>query len=411
MNWYAQAKKLREERAKAVKTAEDILSAAEKEKRDLTPEESEQFKTIHGEVDKLLEKIEQTERQGKANDALESAVNPVKPGGSESDTDADKAKAGYRDAFWKYARSGLADMEPEARALIQKHFRAQATSPDSAGGATIPEDFRRAIEVALKRFGGMRQAATVFTSTSGADLPWPTSNDTANEGELLGENVQAAEQDIVFSSITLGAFTYSSKVIRVSLQLLQDSAFNLETFLSDRFGERLGRITNRHYTTGTGTGQPNGVVTASVAGFTAANAAAIVHDDLLELKHSVDPAYRVGPKVGWMFNDNTLLQIKQLKDSDGRPLWQAGIAVGTPDRIDGDLFTINQDIASIATTAKSVLYGDFSKYVIRDVLTVQMLRLVERFADFLQVGFLAFMRTDADLIDAGTNPIKHLVHP
>ena len=211
----------------------------------------------------------------------------------------------------------------------------------------------------------------------------------------------------MFGELVLGAYKYTSKIIRVSVELLQDSAFNMEQYIGGKFGERLGRATAAHYATGTGTGQPNGLMTAATAGVTAASATAITYLEMLDLKHSVDPAYRVSPM--WLFNDSTLKALKQLVDLDGRPLWSPAIAADAPATFDGDPYQIDQGIDSIATGNRTVAYGDMSKYLIRDVLGMQMVTLRERYADFHQAGFIAFMRTDADLLDAGTNPIKYLV--
>jgi HK97 family phage major capsid protein len=149
---------------------------------------------------------------------------------------------------------------------------------------------------------------------------------------------------------------------------------------------------------------------------TAANASSIVAADLIDLFHGVDPAYRNGPKVAFMMNDSTLKAIRKLKDDSGGAgvgnfLWMAGLSAGIPDTILGKPYFVNQDMASIATTNKTVLFGDFSKYLIRNVREITMLRLVERYADFHQVGFLAFSRHDGRILDAGTDPLKVLVHP
>ena len=131
----------------------------------------------------------------------------------------------------------------------------------------------------------------------------------------------------------------------------------------------------------------------------------VIYEDLVDLEHSVDPAYRA--EAEFMFHDDTLKVLKKLKDADGRPLWLPGVAVREPDTILGYNYVINQDMPIMAANAKSILFGDFSKYMIRDVMDLMLLRLVERYADFAQVGFIAFSRHDGDLLDAGTNPIKH----
>lgn len=335
----------------------------------------------------------------------EGGRNGVERGGDEL-AEAFKASG----CEWDTKEGGITvSLMNSAPSTIDQLMAAQSVGTDAAGGYTVPEGFLPNLERALLDYGGVRQAATILRTATGNSLPMPDMNDTGNTGALLAENTQDTEQDITFGVTTLDAYKYTSKIIRVSKELEQDSAFNIGTEIGSAAGIRLGRIFNTHGTTGTGSSQPNGIVTASTAGKTAASATAITHDELLDLKHSVDPAYRRGGMSSWMFNDATLLALKKLKDADNRPLWQAGIAVGDPDRLDGDTFIINQDMASIATGNKTVLYGCLSKFYCREVLGVTLVRMVERYADFHQTGYVAIMRFDADLRDAGTNPVKHLV--
>jgi HK97 family phage major capsid protein len=285
--------------------------------------------------------------------------------------------------------------------------RAQSVGTDSEGGYTAPDETMRALEVALLRFGGMREVADIIRTESGQELPWPTLNDTGNTGAILAENTQVSEQAMTFSQLVLDAYKYTSKLVLVSVELLQDSSINIPEIVGTALGERIGRITNTHFTTGTGSSQPNGVVTASTQGKvgTTGQTTSVIYEDLVDLQHSVDPEYR--QRARWMFADSTLKVIKKLKDGDDRPLWAAGIAVREPDTILGHPFTVNQAVAAMAANAKSILFGDFSKYKIRDVRNVTLLRLDERYADFHQVAFLAFSRHDGDLLDAGTHPVKH----
>jgi HK97 family phage major capsid protein len=256
--------------------------------------------------------------------------------------------------------------------------------------------------------------STVIRTDSGADLPIPTSDDTSNKGAILSENTQASEVDITFGQIVLQSFKYSSKYVLVSVELLQDSSINVAEFIGKALGERIGRITNDHFTTGDASSKPNGIVTAAGAGVTAtALTATTTYDNVVDLVHSVDPAYR--DKGKFMFHDGGLKMLKKIKvlqysgDTTGVPLWSPGLAPGAPDTILGYPYVINQSMTTPATGVKSILFGDFSKYLIRDVRDVTLLRLDERFADYHQVGFLAFSRHDGDLLDAGTDPVKYHV--
>jgi HK97 family phage major capsid protein len=270
----------------------------------------------------------------------------------------------------------------------------------------------RSIEIALLTYGGMRQAATILRTATGAALPIPTVNDTTQVGVILNENTQVANQDVVFAQLVLDAYKYSSKQVLVSVELLQDSAVPLGQMLGTLLGERIGRITNTHFTVGTGTAEPRGIVPAAAVGFTAGAGTTQVttwtYASMVELEHSVDPAYR--RNASWMMADSSLKKTKLLVDTQGRPLWAASIQTGAPDTLLGYPVIINQDVAAMAANAKSVVFGDLSKYLIRDVLGVTLLRLEERYADFHQVAFLAFARMDGDLLNAGTNPVKVFVN-
>ena len=281
------------------------------------------------------------------------------------------------------------------------------------GYYTIADEMMRPLEEALLAFGGMRRRSTVFRTDTGAALPIPTNDDTGNEGEIIAENTSVNQKDVSFNQVVLDSYLYSSKMILVSIQLLQDSTVNLASFLGRKLGERIGRITNRHFTVGTGSGQPNGLFNATTASGVQLAAATPTYAELVSIQHSVDPAYRESGSVAWMFHDTMLAEIKKMVDaSTGRPIWLPSMVGGQPDTILGDPYVINQHVAVAAGSGagKSIAYGDLSKYQIRDVRDVTLLRLDERFAEYHQVAFLAFSRHDGDLLDAGTHPVKHALN-
>ena len=177
--------------------------------------------------------------------------------------------------------------------------------------------------------------------------------------------------------------------------------------IADIGAERFGRGMIVDFTTGSGVDRPEGFITGATAGITAASATALTFDELISLEHSVDPAYRNG--AAFTFNDATFAAIKKLKDGDGNYLWLAPNGQsGAAGSILGYKYAVNQDMASIATGNKSVAFGDFSKFTIRDAGTPSILRLAERFAEYNQTAFLMFSRHDSVLLDAGTNPIKYI---
>lgn len=290
------------------------------------------------------------------------------------------------------------------------------TSTTTAGGYTIPTGFRSDIEVAMLQYGGLRNVATILRTESGNPLPWPTVNDTAVSGRLLAENAAETNTAVTFGQITFNGYKYSSDYVLVPLELAQDTGINLEGLLARLLGERLGRITATHYVTGSGSSRPNGIVTASVQGAVTGGAATsnLDYNDILSLVHSVDPAYRVGPKVGFLMHDATLLLLKKLQDAvSGRPLWQPAIANEVPPTLDGYRYYIDQAMpqhlsASPTSASKVVIFGDLGKYMIRDVMDMSLTVLRELYAGNHQIGYVAVLRTDGDLLDAGTRPVKYL---
>ncbi len=422
---------LRSERADLVSKAGEILTKARTEERDLTSDETQEFTKLHDDADGKKGKIETLERQRASEEKLEDLEDRAKDEGGTPAVEALRRGPELRSKIiraWARGRpEHLNDEEHRSAKEMGINFgtsemslqlsrraprtpaeaRALSTTANTIGGHLVPTILRTALEEALLAFGGMRQVSTILRTAGGGDLDIPTTDDTANKGEILAENAAVNEQDVVFSKLTLQSFKYSSKAVRVSVELLQDSVINVEEMLGRLLGIRLGRITNDHYTTGTGSAQPNGIVTASTLGKTTASPTAITYSELMDLKHSVDPAYRESPT--WMFHDKILAELKKILDGNNNPIWRTGFAFGEPDTIDGHPFVINQSMVStVAASDKTIIFGDLSKYWIRDVLDLVLLVLRERFADNHQVGFFAFMRTDGDLLDAGTNPVKFL---
>ena len=289
-------------------------------------------------------------------------------------------------------------------------LRQQGTTPDTAGGYTVPQGVMQPLEIALLQFGAPRAYSDIVRAGNGREIPWPTTNDTGNKGRIVAENSPATQTDVVFGQVTTKPFMYSSDYIPVSIQLMQDSATNMQALLGRLMGERIGRIQSDHFTTGTGSGQPRGITIDAPSAKALASAGTVTSDDLYDLKHAVDPAYRMMGH-GWVFHDNILATLKKLKDTQNRPLWTPGLAFDAPDTIDGDRYYINQSMPTTGLSAKLVLYGQLDKYKIHDGLDIQMQRLDELHALNHQRTFLAWMRSDGRLLDAGTNPVKSLSNP
>ncbi|MGG9011091.1 phage major capsid protein, partial [Escherichia coli] len=241
-----------------------------------------------------------------------------------------------------------------------------------------------------------------LTTSTGQDITWSTSDGTTEEGELLAENTAATEQDVTFGTAILGAKKLSSKIIRVSNELLQDSGVDIESYLANRIAQRIGRGEAKYLVQGTGTGsplQPKGLAASVTGTIQTAASAAFTWKEMNALKHAIDPAYRGGPKYRWAFNDATLQTIEEMEDGQKRPLWLPDIAGGTPATVLGIPYVIDQAIDGIGTGKKFIFLGDFNRFIIRRVTYMELKRLVERYAEFDQVAFLAFHRFDCVLED------------
>lgn len=399
---------LKQKRYSIVQEMRALIDKADAEKRSMTAEEVTKYNNMDKEVDELSadiarrEKEEQREKEFAARNEQEERKDfEDKKNGIE-----DREKL-YHAAFREYLIKGAAGLDPEQQKILSEK-RALSAVTGASGGYTVPQGFYNEIVDAMKFYGGMRQARTTKLNTaSGNDMPIPTANDTSVVGELLAENASAATGDIGFNQVVMKAYKYSSKVVLVPFELLQDSAFNLESFIARKLGERIGRITNTHFTTGDNSGKPQGILTAATLGKTGANGqtTSVTYDDLVDLIHAVDPAYRTNAQ--FMFNDSTLKALKKMKDGQQRPLWVPGLIEKEPDTILGYSYVINNDMPAMDESAKSILFGDMSNYFIRDVMNIEFYRIVDKYIESGQVGFLCFYRGDGRMVNAGMNPVAY----
>lgn len=307
-------------------------------------------------------------------------------------------------AFWKLMKNGEKLITPEEWGVLRNTM---SVGTAAQGGYTVPTEVATSVAAALKAYGGMRSVAEVFRTSAGNDINFPTSDGTSETGELIGENTTATALDPSFGVASLKTYKFSSKVVAVPFELLQDSAIDMEGFVQSRLVTRLGRVTNTYFTTGTGTAQPNGIVTAAASGKvgTTGQTTSVIFDDLVDLVHSVDPAYRALGNCKFMMNDASLKVIRKLKDSQGRPIFLPGydgLAGSMPDTLLGYPVVINQDVAVMAANAKSILFGDFTFYKIRDAMDIQMFRFDDSaYIKLGQIGFLAWMRSGGNFVDVG----------
>ncbi|MGL6245639.1 phage major capsid protein [Pseudomonas sp.] len=288
-----------------------------------------------------------------------------------------------------------------------------STNAPAEGGYTVATEYYRQLTEAQRAFGGIRSVATVIQTGTGAPMNFPSADATSEEGEIVGQNTPVALGETTFGNISVDSYKYSSKKIAVPFELIQDSMFDIEGYINALLAIRLGRITSKHLTTGTGINQPRGIVTASLVGKVGATGqtVAVTYDDLVDLEHAVDPVYRAGGNVGFMLHDSSLKAIRKIKDTQGRPIfvpgYEQGNPGGAPDRLLGRPIFISQEMPVMAANAKSILFGDFSRYMIREVMDLTLFRMAD--SNFIlngQIGFVAFNRQGGNLIDVG-GAVKH----
>ncbi len=284
---------------------------------------------------------------------------------------------------------------------------AMSTTTTTEGGYTVPAEIATMVIDKLKSYGGMRAVAQIITTDSGNALNFPTSDGTGEVGEIVGENAAAASGDMTFGTIPLATFKYSSKKIALPVELIQDSAIDVIAFVVNRLATRIARIQNTHFTTGGGTTVPDGIVPKSGTGKTGTTGQTltVIFDDLVDLKHSVNRAYR--NNASWMMNDLSVAVVTKLKDTTGRPIWEPGVTAGAPDMLLGYPIVPNDDVAVMAANAKSIVYGDLSQYAIRDVKGSTSIRRFDDSAFALngQVGFCGWTRSGGNLLDTAATKV------
>jgi HK97 family phage major capsid protein len=407
-----EATALREQRTKAHAHMSSLLQ------KEQTNEIRGQVQRVINDINAMTEKITKTENPG--------AYVPATPYCSDEEVR-------HTAAFDRFVRGGLDNLTAEQRSLIQSKRETRDISEGGAQGPHVgtysnlgyfvPTGFVAAVEQAKKYFSSFDDIAQIMKTSTGNAIPWPVSNDVSNKATVVGESIEVTELDPASTShVVFQAFKLKSGLIKASNELLEDSGIDIQAWLADRFAERFGRGEENLFTKGTGSGQPFGVLPAIAASgatpVTAIGSAAntggsedgtnsIGYVDLVNLEHAVDPSYRQRAK--YMLADNTLGTLKKLLDKFGRPLWVPGVSVGAPDTINGYEYVINQSMDPVAAGNTTMVFGDFSKFVVRRVGSMTMRRLVERYAELDQVGFLAFERVDSQLLDAGTHPLNVLV--
>lgn len=385
---------LREKRAKAWEAAKAFLDSHRKENGVLSAEDDAAYTKMEQEITDLGKEIARLERQEALDAELNRPVNkPLtgKPGG-RADADGGEDKTGrasddYRKNFWNAMRSKVP--MPNVTNALQ-------IGTDSEGGYLVPDEYERTLVEALEEENIFRQMAKVIKTSSGdRKIPVVASKGTAS---WIDEEGAYPESDDSFGQVSIGAYKLGT-MIKVSEELLNDSVFDLQSYISREFARRIGAKEEEAFFTGDGKGKPLGVLAATggaETGVTAASATAVTADELMDLYYSLKSPYR--KKSVWVLNDSTIKAIRKLKDNNGQYLWQPSLVAGTPDTILGRPVKTSAYMPAIAAGAKTIAFGDFSYYWIADRQGRSFKRLNELFAATGQVGFLASQRVDGKMI-------------
>lgn len=379
---------LREKRAKAWESAKAFLDSHRKDNGMLSVEDDAVYARMEDEITALGKEIERQERL----EALdrEMALPLSKPLTAKPEQKADgkvgTASDDYKKAFWNHTRK-MDNLELK---------NALQVGTDSEGGYLVPDEFEETLITSLGEENVIRQFAHVFTTSSGSHkIPVVSSKGTAS---WVDEEGSIPESDDAFGQQLIGAHKLAT-LIKVSEELLQDSAFDLEGYFRKEFARRLGDAEENAFINGNGTGKPTGILNATggaSVGVTTASATAITADEIIDLYYSLKAPYR--KKAVWILNDSTVKAIRKLKDANGQYLWQPGLRDGEYDTILGKRIYTSPYVPEIAAGAKTIIFGDLSYYWIGDRKGITFRRLNERYAETGQVGFIASKRVDAKLI-------------
>lgn len=393
---------LRERLASLKKDARNLLE--EKGSATWSPEDKAKFDNYVDEAERVEHQIEAHQRM--LDDDAENHFKDV-PKNERGGKQPDPA----RQAVDIFLRTMTKNLTPEQAHLIRNTM---STTTGSEGGHTVAPTVASTVIDAMKDYSGMRRVADRIVTANGAALSYPTSDGTSEEGEIIAENITATDADISFGTVPLNCFKFSSKVITIPIELLQDTSIDILALVNKRIRDRIGRIQNKKFTIGVGTTEPFGLSVAAGVGKigTTGQTLTVTYDDLVDLVDSIDPAY-ANDALKFMFNQTLRRTIRKIKDTAGRPIWtpsyDAGMSAKTPDLLLGYPVELNNHMPVPAANAKSIAFGDLNKYMVRDAMEVTLFRFEDSaYLKKGQIGFLAWCRAGGNLLD--TSAVKQYQH-
>jgi len=398
----------------------DKVTADDKKKADVALLE---MNSLQADIDRI-KKSEEIEAELRKIDFKPEAAPGDKKADEKNDKDGkidEKAQTELENrAFYKFCMRGRSILTPEENLVIKEQRTAEATTL-GIGGELIPPAFQRSLEQAMKFYAPFTDYADVVSTPDGAPMIWPLSDSTGRMAQWVPEGSAVVDNDIETNKVIFGAYKIGD-LVKVGLEINQDAFTSVDGLVVDAFAQSFGRALSLAFTTGTGGGvSPTGILTAAVQGVIANGNDNLTVEpdpltgpgylDVLALLHSVDPAYRNQPGASFMFNDSVLLALSSLKDLYGHPLWIPSFTADAPNQILGKPYIINNFMPSFGLSQKPILFGDLSRYKVRQVKTMTIQRLVERYAEYGQVGIIAWARYDGNLVNAGQNPVKYMGTP
>lgn len=377
-------RELRLKRTQLIRRMRDILDQAD-EYGKIDAAQEEEFRRLEDEVSRLDEAIEREERVQAMERSLREALDDVpvtKEPRAEKRIIDPRATEEYRTAFYNWVRSGRREIE--SRDLYE--------GSDPAGGYLVPVSLEAKVIEKAAETSIIRPLAEVVASSVETNIPVEAS---LPEFDFISERGSYPETSGTFGIVNLEAHK-AGGVVKVSEELLQDSAVDLEAYLANQFGKAQAALENLKFVSGTGTGEPRGFLLDAETGVTAAAADAITFDEVKSLTFALDDAY--AQRAVWLMNKNTALAIALLKDGSGQYYWSEREIGARPRTLLGfPLYTVSS-MPTIEAGAKVIAFGDFSYYRIQDRLGMTVLKLVERYADTGQIGFRPTFRLDAHLL-------------
>jgi HK97 family phage major capsid protein len=376
---------MRDKRAKAWDATKAFLETHRTERGTLSAEDDTIYNRMDKEIDEYTKEIARLERIEARDAELAKAVNsPIieKPSG------AIKEKTGRASDAYKEDFACILRGKPILHNVL-------STSPDVDGGYLVPEEFENQIVTGLEEANVIRSIAKTITTAAERKIPIAATHSIA---EWTAENGDYTESNPTFAQKTVDAFKLTD-LVKVSIELLQDSYFDLETYIAQEFARAFGAAEEEAFCIGTGTGQPTGIfdaINGGHVGVTAGSATAITLDNLIDLIYALKSPYRKGAK--FLMKDTTVSSIRKLKDQNGAYLWQPSVQAGQPDKLLGyDLYT-SPYVPEPAAGALPIAFGDFSNYWIADRTGRTVQKLIELYAGKGQVGFIATERVDGKVI-------------